>query len=247
MPPGTRWLMIVNVGVYFLLQIFPRIPVEYLGLVPMDVIRHYRIWEVVTYAFIHGGGMHLFLNMFALWMVGPPIESVWGTVPYLRFYFLCAIGAAVAQTLIAPNVMVVGASGAIYGLLAAFAVVFPDAIGLLFFLLPLRAAHAVLFIGIMTLIPWLTSGASHVAYLAHLGGLATGYVLLKGPVWRDQLRLVLARRRFERPVGRRTVVRRVDDLSTEIDRILEKISAHGLESLTPEEHRTLERRAGEKR
>ena len=247
--PVTKKLLIANVGVFFAQMVFPEL-VGYLGLVPRDVMQHYKVWEVVTYSFLHGNGWHLFFNMFALWMFGPHIEGIWGSRRFLTYYGLCVLGAAAAQFAIAPDILVVGASGAIYGILLAFGLLMPDAVIYLFFFFPVRAIQAVLFIALLTLVSAMSAGGSRVAHFAHLGGMLTGFLYFKIPLWRDRLRLFRAERLFRNPKGsaiNRPAPHAADvDLRMEVDRILEKISAEGVDSLTGEERATMDRYAKRK-
>lgn len=254
---GVRSLVIVNVGMFFVQMIFHNSAVEqYLGLTPMLVLTKYWVWQLVTYAFLHGSGWHLFFNMFALWMFGPHIESMWGTKPFLKYYFLCALGAAICQFFLAPTSLVLGASGAIYGLLLAFGFLFPDSVIYLFFFFPLRAIQAVMFIALLTLVSAMSTSGGRIAHFAHLGGMLTGFLWFKLPVWFGQWRLWQADRRFRNPRGKRSGRRTpitefevhspIDAMSAEVDRILEKISAKGLDSLTKEEHETM-RKYGERK
>jgi membrane associated rhomboid family serine protease len=243
--PVTKKLLIANVGMFFAQMVFPEL-IGYLGLVPNDVMHRGRVWEVVTYAFLHGSGWHLFFNMFALWMFGPHIEGAWGSRRFLTYYFICLLGAAGAQFLLAPDVLVVGASGAIYGILLAFGLMVPDAVIYLFFFFPVRAIQAVMFIALLTLVSAMSAGGSRVAHFAHLGGMLTGFLYFKFPVWRDQFRLYRAARLFKNPRGRRAPAPRrteSDELKNEVDRILEKISAQGVDSLTSDERATMDRYA----
>jgi hypothetical protein len=185
-------------------------------------------------------------------MFAPHIEAIWGTRAFMRYYVVCATGAALAQFAVAPNSLVIGASGAIYGLLIAFGFMFPDVVIYLFFVFPLRAIQAVFFIALLTLVMATGSGGSRIAHVAHLGGLLTGLVYLKAPMWWQQFRLWRADARFRNPLGRRRAVGydeapRENDMSDEVDRILEKISAHGVGSLTSAEHATMQKYAQRKK
>ncbi len=253
---GVKFLVISNVSV-FLLQMILRDRMEiYLGLTPMLVISKYWVWQVFTYAFLHGSGWHLFFNMFALWMFGPHMESNWGTKPFLKYYFACALGAAFSQFLLAPSSLVLGASGAIYGLLIAFGLMYPDSVIYLFFVFPLRAIQAVFFIALLTLVSALATGGERIAHFAHLGGMLTGFLYLKSPEWWNRLRLWQANRRFRNPLGPKSARRQpitefevyapTDDMTAEVDRILEKISSKGIDSLTKQEHETM-RKYGERK
>jgi membrane associated rhomboid family serine protease len=236
--PGVRGLIFANVGVYICQSVFPSAINYYFALLPLKVIHDFWVWQIFTYAFLHGGFWHLFFNMFALWMFAPHIESYWGTRTFLKYYALCVVGAALTQVIVAPSSVVVGASGGIYGLLLAFGLLFPDSVIFLFFVFPLRAIQATLVITIMTLMSALQAGGDRIAYLAHLGGLATGFLYFKLPVWWETLRSKVGQRR---PVRFEVVEpeSRQDSLAKEVDRILEKISKQGVGSLTEKEHETM--------
>ncbi len=247
--PGVKGLVIANVAVFLLQMVFRGMLEPVLGLTPVLVVTKYWVWQILTYAFLHGNGWHLFFNMFALWMFAPHVEANFGTKPFLKYYFLCAFGAAFFQFLLAPTSLVIGASGAIYGLLLAFGFMFPDAVIYLFFVFPLRAIQAVMFIALLTLVSAMSTGGERIANFAHLGGMVTGFIYFKAPQWFRNLRLWQADRRFRNPLGRRSKARTpitefvvhdpADDMIKEVDRILEKISAQGVDSLTKEEHETM--------
>ncbi len=246
--PVVKRLLVVNVAVFLAQMVFPTQFVDWFGLRPIDVFTNYRVWTVVTYAFLHGSGWHLFFNMFALWMFGPHIEGIWGSRKFTQYFFICIVGAALAQFLIAPENMVVGASGAVYGVLLAFGFLLPDAVMYLFFFFPVRAIQAVFFIAALTFVSALSAGGSRVAHFAHLGGMLTGFLYFRIPVWLEKVRFWQIERRFRNPLGGRKAGkgaadgrRPVLDLSNEVDRILEKISSSGVNSLTPEEHETMQR------
>src|ERR1035438_737922 len=125
--PGVKWLLIVNTAAYILAGLLsPRYAsdIMLLALAPVAVVYHYAIWQLATYLFLHGGVMHLVFNMLALWMFGTPLERDWGTRRFLKYYFICGIGAGVCDVLLNAalgnwHTSTIGASGAIYGLLLA--------------------------------------------------------------------------------------------------------------------------------
>jgi len=192
-PPFTglvRRLILINAGVYLatlmlgvvsfrlrgdLYQIF--------GLVPGKVLGSAWIWQIVSYAFLHSGLFHLIYNMFALWMFGSELESAWGRRRFLQLYFVSLIGAAlvtvimaVAGVLVSMGVPTVGASGAAYGILAAYATIFGERRIIVFPLpIPLKAKHWILFLVVLSVIGAL-EGGGNVAHVAHLGGLLFGYL-----------------------------------------------------------------------
>jgi membrane associated rhomboid family serine protease len=141
-----------------------------------------QVWRFVTYMFMHGGMLHILMNMFVLWMFGPRIEEVWGKRTFLIYYFACGIGAALtygAFSLVGlqAEVPMVGASGAIFGLLLAFGVTYPDALIMIFFIIPMRAKYAVMIFGLIELAS-VPRADSQTAHLAHLGGMLFGYLFL---------------------------------------------------------------------
>jgi membrane associated rhomboid family serine protease len=193
-PVGLKWLLIANVAIFVLKYILVRVNVvqallDQFRLVPIDVV-HGRVWELVTYMFLHDGISHILWNMLALWMFGVQVERLWGTARFLRFYFLCGIFAGLTVVVSAyvfsgKDVGTVGSSGAIYGLLMAFALLFPDSTILFGFLIPMKSKYFVMIIGgIIFLESYMATvggqPGSGVAVMAHLGGLAAGYLLLRG-------------------------------------------------------------------
>jgi membrane associated rhomboid family serine protease len=154
----------------------------------------FAIWQVVTYAFLHGNGSHLFVNMLALYMFGSDIERLLGPRRYLTYYFACVVGAALVQlavvTFVAPSPFpTVGASGAIFGLLLAFGMAYPKRMVLLIFPpIPMPAWLFVTLYGTLELVLGVTGTQQGVAHFAHLGGMAAGWLLLRR--WRARSRRV---------------------------------------------------------
>lgn len=185
--PAVKALLIANTAL-FLVQIAVPALTAYGGLTPAAVVESFWIWQPFTYMFLHAGLSHLVFNMLALWMFGVELEKLWGTEAFARFYVLCGLGAA-ATTMVAAMLPfafadflyitpTVGASGAIYGLLAAFGIVFANRPIYMYFLFPVPARIFVLITGAITLFMSVTASGGGMAHLAHLGGLATGWLLL---------------------------------------------------------------------
>jgi len=183
---ALKALIAANVAMFIAQSVFP-VLTEVLGLRPSFVLRAGWLWQLATYMFLHGGIFHLLFNMLALWMFGAQLEQKWGTRYFLKFYFVTGIGAGLltvlfsllpfgfAQQLHGSNI--IGASGAIYGLLLAYALYFPDRpILLIVFWVPARICVAIL--GAIALFSSL-SDAGGVANATHLGGLLVGYLFLK--------------------------------------------------------------------
>ena len=188
-PDGVKWLLISNVAIFvlsylaagsnFLAEVFP-----WLALRPDYVIHRLAIWQLATYLFLHGGVWHLLVNMFTLWMFGVTLEKDWGTRRFLKYYFICGIGAGLCDVTVNAllgnwGTSTIGASGAIYGLLLAFGVMYPDTTILFSFLFPIKAKYFVMIYGAIELLAALGTHNSGVSNIAHLGGMAFGFLYLK--------------------------------------------------------------------
>jgi len=194
-PPGLKWLLITNVAVFVITFFLPtqelRDFFRNFWLFPAQVVTAGAIWQLFTYMFIHSSGdfFHILWNMLALWMFGAELERLWGTRRFLYYYFVCGLGAGVCVVLSAyifsdPNIPTIGSSGAVYGILLAYAMLFPDRVMLFGFLIPIKVKYFVMIIGAITFMQsyMVTVGGAHssVAVVAHLGGLLTGLLLLRG-------------------------------------------------------------------
>jgi|SRR4029077_10031217 membrane associated rhomboid family serine protease len=199
-PTGLKWLLIANVGIsvldFILRASNADLLLQNLALVPAQVVQTFAIWQIVTYMFLHAGIGHVLWNMLALWLFGIELERTWGTRRFLRFYFACGIIAALTVILAAYifggiNLRTVGSSGAVYGVLVAYAVLFPDQTVLFGFLIPMKSKYFVMIIGAIVFLQSYMAVAggrgSGVAVMAHLGGLVGGYLLLRGKRLRTQL------------------------------------------------------------
>jgi membrane associated rhomboid family serine protease len=189
LPPGVKWLLISNTAI-FLIWYFLQVGgggafFALLALRPVDVVTHFYIWQLVTYMFLHGGIWHILFNMLALWMFGCELERNFGTRRFLQFYFFCGIGAGICVVLANyifgdPRTATIGSSGAIYGILLASAVLWPDRIILFSFLFPIKMKYFVMIIGAIAFLGTFNS-QSGVSDVAHLSGMLFGYIFLKMP------------------------------------------------------------------
>ena len=188
----VKTLIIANIGVYFLQIVFRLFDSNYLilhlGLVPRFVTKELMIWQFVTYMFLHASPFHIFFNMLTLYMFGNELERYWGTRRFINYYFITGIGAGVCSWLVGMQSggVIVGASGAIYGLLLAYGLTYPNRIVYLNFLLPIKVKWFVLIMGVFAFISSIGGSESEVASIAHLGGMLIGYLLLKGKSWVDR-------------------------------------------------------------
>ena len=217
------------------------------GLVPRYVFARFRLWQLATYMFLHAGLWHLVVNMLMLWFFGPAVESAWGKRQFLFYYFFTGIGAGLCSfiTGVRSSIPVVGASGAIFGILVAYAMMFPETIILLFFIFPMKIRHAVLVLAGINLLGALSQPYAGIAYFAHLGGGLFGYLYLKSEWIQRQLSYRMGLNLKDR---RRAKQNRKEDLSEQeltqqADKILDKISKYGINSLTRKERKILELRS----
>ena len=186
LPPATQALLLANVAVFFLEQLVGGGLFSTFALWPLGA--GFWPWQIVSYSFLHGSFEHLFFNMLGLWMFGSELEQVWGRRRYLQFYFASVVAAALMQ--LAVNAMLgsagptIGASGGLFGLLLAFAMLFPNRIILLFFVIPMKAKYLVALYGLVELYQGVYVMNSGVAHFAHLGGMLGGLLTIR--YWRGQ-------------------------------------------------------------
>ena len=236
---AVKGLIIANISVFFIQLLLPQMS-SYLGLVPLLVVKKYFIWQLFTYMFLHGGFFHLFFNMFVLWMFGSELESRWGRGEFLKYYFMTGIGAGIVYVAARYNSVIptIGASGAIYGLLLAYGLSFPNRYIYLYFFLPIKAKFLVLVFGAIEFIAAFSGSKDNIAHFAHLGGLLAGFLYLKflrgrGQLWR---KVIFVDKKGE------DIDAEIDDTDFEdkVNNVLRKLSKVGLEGLTSYERNILE-------
>ncbi len=199
----VKQLIIINAAVYILLKISELVHndfiLAYFALIPVRVTREFMIWQLASYMFLHAEILHLFFNMLTLFMFGNDLERYWGTNRFLRYYFITGVGGGACSWLLAMNSMspIIGASAAIYGLLLAYGLLYPNRIVYLNFLLPVKVKWLVIIMGGINLFYSLTGGEPGVAHIAHLGGLLVGFLYLKGPEYLGRLQTYRNNRRRE--------------------------------------------------
>ena len=186
--PAIKALIAVNVAAFLLALALPAVTLQ-LGLRPADVVERFALWQPVTYMFLHGGIFHILFNMLALWMFGVELERMWGTRYFTKFYFIAGAGAAVTTLALsfAPfgfarelyYSLTIGASGAVYGVLLAYALYFPHRPIYLYFVFAIPAKYFVMIIGAVSLLSSMGAGGG-IAHTTHLGGLVAAYLYLKG-------------------------------------------------------------------
>jgi len=151
------------------------------GLIPVLVWKKFFIWQLFTYAFLHGGVFHLLFNMFALWMFGCELERHWGTRVFVKYALVTGIGAGISTVIVSPNLGIptIGASGLVYGILLAYGLIFPNRLIYLYFLFPIKAKYFVLIFGAIELYASWSGSSDNIAHLAHLGGMLFGFIYLQ--------------------------------------------------------------------
>ncbi|HUN65730.1 MAG TPA: rhomboid family intramembrane serine protease [Bacteroidota bacterium] len=271
-PPVIKALLVSNVVIYLLTNFVALF--RYRGNAMAGIVEQifylfpigdgFRPWQLITYMFMHGGLMHLFFNMFALWMFGMELENSWGSRKFLTYYLICGVGAGLSNLFVSPLFVpavapTIGASGAIYGVLIAYGMLFPDRPILIYFLIPIRARYFVLLYIGLEVYAGITGTSDGLAHFAHLGGAAVGYIYLLidqkrlpfGSIFGSARERVYtsAERRYpdDRYAGGASISNATyedlgDDNSVtqqKIDEILDKISRSGYPSLTEEEKKIL--------
>ena len=257
--PVVKRLLIAN-GIVFLATVLigPSLVFRWFAFEPDLRGLVYRPWSPVTYMFLHGDFWHLAFNMLVLFFFGPPLEGRWGQREFLRFYLVCGLGGVVLSYVFQPA-WVVGASAAMYGLMLAFAMNWPNVPIYIWGIFPVQAKYLVGFLSVVVLLSAVNGAeGSNVAHFAHLGGLITGFLYLKAD-WRPvkgiqtirqaatrRRRLAIVPRNDEKDTGRNVFSgdggrrREETELYDKVDAVLDKISAEGMASLTPEELKILD-------
>ena len=189
---AVKWLIIANVAM-FVLGWFSGAVQTWLGMQPAAVVGQGQVWRLATYMFLHSrmGFGHILFNMLSLWMFGVELERMWGTRYFLKFYFFCGICAALTTVVLSfvplpifgslYQSLTIGASGAIFGVLLAYALYFPHRPILVMFVFPVPARYFVMIMGGISLLAAMGATSGGIAHTTHLGGLAAGYLFLKKP------------------------------------------------------------------
>lgn len=194
--PVVKILLIANIGMFLLELVYAEPLILNLALWPLDLSGMtaampgqptFRFHQLLTYGFLHGGFLHLFLNMYALWLFGTRLEMYWGSRDFAVYYLVCVLGAAIVQLVVSSvsgeYYPTIGASGGVFGLLLAFGMTFPREVLILIFPpIPIQARWFVLIYAAIELWAGVTGTASGIAHFAHLGGMLFGAVLLL--LWR---------------------------------------------------------------
>ncbi len=246
MTPVVKWLLIINAVVYFA-QILGAnaLLVRWFAAYPAPFIKALQFWRFVTYQFLHAGLWHILFNMLGLFFLGPTLERHWGGKKFLAFYLGCGVVGGLfypilfGLKLISPHPLygvlpLIGASGAILGMLAACAILFPQfVVFIMFFPVPIRVA-AIICIFIATAVI-LSKGANAGGQAAHLGGMAAGAIYVLSKSRRTKLKSKVQAPAWEKKIAEQ------QNFQQEVDRILQKVHESGIQSLTSKEKRILKK------
>ena len=197
--PVIQKLMIIMGAVFLLQEWVSDLFVIYLGLIPYLVWKRFYLWQLGTYIFLHASLAHILFNLLALWMFGGELENLWGSRRFLFYFFFCGVGAAICTVLASPyqRFPVIGASGAIYGLLLAFGWLFPNRPILIYFLFPIPAKYFVIIFGLLEFLYFSRGGTGGgISHVTHVGGLVFGLVYMAYPVIRQKIRREYYRRKW---------------------------------------------------
>ncbi len=197
--PRVKTLIIACVAVFVLQMLAHRIEGIF-GLVPALVLGQFYLWQPFTYLFLHGGFGHILINMLILWMFGSEMERYLGSSRFLHFYFVTGVGAGLLSVAVDPfsPIPIIGASGAIYGILMAYGMLFPDRLVYLYFLIPIKVKYLVAILGAISFLSAINSPGSNIAHVAHLGGMIFAFLYLKGWLFPSNLRQAYYRWRLNR-------------------------------------------------
>ena len=181
LPPAVKHLLIINVlcyGLYYVLNMQHVVDLNYWLGIWTPSSGNFRLWQPLSYMFMHGSFDHLFFNMFSLWMFGTTLENYWGSRRFLFFYLVCGIGAGLLNLLVPGIHVSVGASGAIYALLLAFGMMFPNEYIYLYFLVPIKTKWFIIGMIAIELFEGIFRSYDGIAHFAHLGGMLIGFILI---------------------------------------------------------------------
>ena len=244
LPPAVMWLLIVNTAIFVVMSLVKPVGelfTSMFSVFPVTWGHVLQVWRLVTYQFLHAGFMHFFFNMLMLFFFGPNLERLWGTKRFLVFYLTCGAAGGILYTLLVITgtlqpAFLVGASGSIYGIMAAMAILFPNIMIYVYGIIPVRLWVLAV---IMVVFSFMSMGGPDNAggHAAHFAGMAAGaaYVLV-GP-WKKKLSQVAEK---PKQVKWEHKLNQQRNFQAEVDRILDKVHRDGIGSLTRKEKKTLQ-------
>jgi membrane associated rhomboid family serine protease len=245
-PNGVKYLILINIIVFVLVEISGAkysYFFQQFGLVPQKVLTESAIWQPFTYLFLHGGFVHILFNMFVLWMFGKDLERVWGQTEFFKYYFISGFGAGLVTILFSSNshVPIVGASGAIYGLLLAYGLMYPNRLVYLYGIFPIKVKFMVAALALIAFFASLSPEQSTISHLTHLSGMGIGFLYLRSGTLKKRLRLVHLEKEIKKEQSSMKNKRNMDvEFRKKVDSVLEKLNETSWEELTKEEQHILQ-------
>ncbi|MEA1986007.1 MAG: rhomboid family intramembrane serine protease [Candidatus Marinimicrobia bacterium] len=248
---GIRGLIIAN-AILFVLTLSPPIRdllIYYFSVIPRYTWSKLHFWQPFTYMFLHGNFWHIALNMFGLWMFGTELEIMWGKREFLKFFFITGIGAGIISVIINPSstIPIIGASGAIYGILLAYGMQFPERIVYIYGLFPIKTKYFVIIFGGIEFLASIGPNTDGIAHFAHLSGMIIGFIYLRyfrrgnynyrksiWQDWKNMLNEIIIYFKSKKDKNYKSKKSQM-----EIDEILDKLSKEGYDKLTKEEKEKL--------
>ena len=235
---AIKILIIINVGL-FLLRFVAKSQIDLAGIFGLSPNTVWpMIWQPITYMFIHGDLFHVLINMFVLWMFGSEMESIWGRAQFLRYYFLTGVGSGLVWLLFNAGQsysVLIGASGAIYGILIAYGMMFPNRTVYLYFMIPIKVKWFVVFLGAVAFLSSFNNN-TNISHLTHLSGMVIGFVYLRYYWhWKD-FRFSVHKQieEFRSSISSKKDKKKIE-MQNEVDQLLDKINETGYDNLTEEE------------
>ena len=245
LPEGVKLLLILNTVIY-LITVISGVKYELFysnfGLVPVKLWKGWMIWQPLTYLFLHGNFIHLLFNMFVLWMFGKDLENEWGKRAFYQYYFVSGIGAGIITSLFSfgSYTPVIGASGANYGLLLAYGLMYPNRMVYLYGIFPVKVKFMVLALAVIAFFASMTSPNSTTSHITHIGGMVIGFLFLNFKINAYNFKLWFINNKIQNLNKRMKKDDFADqELRKSVDKILEKLNEEGWNGLTEKEQQIL--------
>ncbi len=258
---AVKAIMIINAGVFVLQKIsnlfFPGVIESIFGLSYIGFIYELKLWQLFTYMFLHGSFIHIFFNLFALWMFGGELEQRWGRKIFIQYYLFSGIGAGIFIMLMnfyifnhyGSSYPTIGASGAIYGILLAYGMTWPNREVLLYFIIPIKMKYLVIAFGIIEFISTISSAmgaGGAISHIGHVGGLISGFLFIIYKNRKEKKSAGLSDGTIDNFLRQERLKRKQEEIDKRIkakniiDSLLEKIAREGMTSLSYKEKNDLE-------
>lgn len=240
---AIKLLVTVNFAIFFFQYLSGQSTIffQLFGLVPKSVWSLFMIWQPFTYLFFHGGIWHVLINMFVLWMFGTELEKVWGKHRFLKYYFVTGVGSGLITLLfnIQSTIPIVGASGAVYGVLLAYGLLYPNRTIYLYGIVPIKSVWFVVSIGVIAFVSSI-GNTTNISHMTHLSGMVIGYFTLRSNFKIKDVIFQARKQVIEYKIHQREKMKtKQQKVESDINRILEKINQVGFDKLTQQEKDTL--------